>query len=125
MKRNPVCWFEIYVNDLERAKAFYEAVLQVELTKLDSPMPELEMLAFPMEMDAGGASGALVKMEGISAGGNSTLVYFGCDDCEVEGSRVEKAGGKIEKPKMSLGEYGFMVLLSDTEGNTVGLHSMK
>lgn len=27
MNTNAVCWFEIYVDDMPRAKAFYEAVL--------------------------------------------------------------------------------------------------
>ena len=94
-----------------------------ELTKLDFPMPGLEMLAFPMEMDGGGAAGALVKMDGAASGGGGTLVYFACEDCATEASRVESAGGKIEKPKMSIGEYGFMVLALDTEGNMFGLHS--
>ncbi|WP_317192076.1 VOC family protein [Snuella sedimenti] len=31
MKHNMVGWFEIPVNDMERAKAFYEAVFQVEI----------------------------------------------------------------------------------------------
>ena len=125
MKRNPVGWFEIYVDDLERAKTFYETVLKVELTRLEAPLPDLELLAFPMDMEAGGASGALVKMEGFPTGGNSTLVYFSCQDCAVEGSRVETAGGKIHKPKVSIGQYGFMVLAVDTEGNMFGLHSME
>ena len=30
---NPVVWFEIYVQNMERAKAFYEAVLAVKLEK--------------------------------------------------------------------------------------------
>jgi len=70
-------------------------VLSVELTKLESPMPELEMLAFPMNMETGGASGALVKMEGCPSGGLGTLVYFSCEDCGFEASRVDSAGGKV------------------------------
>jgi len=31
MANNPVVWFEIYVQDMARAKKFYEAVLQVKL----------------------------------------------------------------------------------------------
>jgi uncharacterized protein len=31
MKNNPVGWFEIYVQDMPRAKAFYEAVFQGKL----------------------------------------------------------------------------------------------
>jgi uncharacterized protein len=125
MNRNPVGWFEIYVQDLMRAKNFYEQVLGVELSKLESPMPELEMLAFPMNMESSGASGALAKMEGCPSGGMGTLVYFTCDDCAHEASRVEDAGGKVCKPKFSIGPYGFIALATDTEGNMVGLHSMK
>ena len=122
---NPVGWFEIYVNDLPRATKFYEAVLKKPLAKLDAPMAELQMMSFPMEKDAPGAAGALVKMDGVKAGGNSTLVYFVTDDCAVEASRVEGAGGKIMKPKMPIGLYGFIALASDTEGNLFGLHSRK
>ena len=125
MNRNPVGWFEIYVQDMDRAKKFYEAVLHVELMKLESPDPEIEMLAFPMNMEAGGASGALAKMEGCPSGGMGTLVYFSCEDCASEASRVEAAGGKICKPKMSIGQYGFIALVNDTEGNMIGLHSMQ
>ena len=91
----------------------------------DIEMPAIEMLAFPMEMEASGAAGAIVKMEGVASGGNSPMVYFSCDDCATEASRVELAGGKIEKPKVSLGPYGFMALAVDTEGNMFGLHSQK
>jgi predicted enzyme related to lactoylglutathione lyase len=124
MNRNPVGWFEIYVDNLERAKKFYESVLGVALTKLEAPLPDLEMFAFPMDMQAAGASGAIMKMKGFPAGGNGTLVYFSCKDCAVEGARVEAAGGKIQKPKTSIGQYGFMILAVDTEGNMFGLHSL-
>lgn len=127
MNRNPVGWFEIYVQDMQRAKQFYETVLGVELTKLESPAEEsgLEMLAFPMNMEAGGASGALAKMEGCPSGGMGTLVYFSCEDCAQEASRVEAAGGKIFKPKFSISQYGYISLVVDTEGNMIGLHSMQ
>lgn len=125
MNRNPVGWFEIYVQDMHRSQKFYEAVLGVELMKLETPDPGLEMWAFPMNMEAGGAPGALVRMEGCPSGGMGTLVYFSCEDCANEASRVADAGGKICKPKMAIGQYGFMALASDTEGNMIGLHSMQ
>ena len=127
MTRNPVGWFEIYVQDMARAKKFYETVLQIELTKLDAPntVDEIEMQAFPMNMEAGGASGALAKMEGCPSGGMGTIVYFSCEDCANEASRVETAGGQIFKPKMSIGQYGFIALVTDTEGNMIGLHSLQ
>lgn len=129
MNRNPVGWFEIYVQEMERAKKFYETILGVELTKLEAPEvedgTELEMFAFPMDSEAGGASGALARMKGCPSGGMGTLVYFSCDDCAVEAARVEGAGGEVFKPKMAIGQYGFIALVSDTEGNMIGLHSMQ
>ena len=126
MTNNAVCWFEIYVQDMKRAQNFYETVLRVSLEKLPTPdSVELEMMAFPMKMDCPGASGALVKMAGFPSCGNSTLVYFECTDCAEEASRVVAAGGRIQRDKMSIDEYGFIVLAFDTEGNMFGLHSMK
>lgn len=123
MKNNPVGWFEIYVQDMARAQAFYEGVLSLKLEDLN--VPDIEMYAFPMSMEVSGASGALVKMEGFSSGGNSTLVYFSSEDCAVEEAKVVGCGGQIQTPKMSIGEYGFITLAIDTEGNMFGLHSHK
>jgi len=127
MNINPIVWFEIYVADLERAKKFYEAVFKIDLKVLEDPTDSddaIQMLAFPSDMENYGATGALVKMEGFPAGANSTLVYFACEDCEVEASRAVDAGGEIKKPKMSIGEFGAISLVVDTEGNMIGLHSM-
>jgi predicted enzyme related to lactoylglutathione lyase len=123
MKSNPVGWFEIYVQDMARAKAFYEAVFQVKLERLNNP--GIEMWSFPMSMDTWGASGALVRMDGVPSGGNSTLVYFSCADCAVEAARAVAHGGRVMRDKMSIGEYGFIALVVDTEGTTIGLHSLK
>lgn len=123
MRNNPVCWFEIYVQDMPRAKAFYEGVLDVTLDKL--PGPDIDMWAFGMAEDKTGAGGALVHMPGFPSGGNSTLVYFACEDCAVEEARVEACGGRIQRSKMSIGEYGFITLAFDTEGNMIGLYSQK
>ena len=123
MAINPVVWFEIYVEDMERAKKFYENVFQIKLEKLNSPA--LDLWAFPMVKDGAGCSGALVKMPGFSSTGNSTLVYFNSADCAVEAARVVKAGGRLEREKFPIGEYGFIALAIDTEGNIFGLHSMQ
>lgn len=127
MNQNPVVWFEIYVQDMPRAKAFYEAVFQGELVPLPNPDPEslpgMEMWAFPSSMEKYGATGTLVKMPQVPSGG-STIVYFGCEDCAVEAERAAAHGGQIFKPKMSIGPHGFIALVTDTEGNMIGLHSM-
>jgi hypothetical protein len=121
---NPIAWFEIYVQDMARAKQFYESVFQVRLQQLAAPGAELEMWSFPGDMTSYGAPGALVKMDGVPSGGGGTLVYFHCEDCAVEQERVAGAGGRVERPKMSIGEHGYIVLAADTEGNRIGLHSM-
>jgi predicted enzyme related to lactoylglutathione lyase len=76
-------------------------------------------------MDEYGAPGALIKMDGLPSGGNSVLVYFTCEDCAIESGRVPENGGTVVKEKFSIGEYGFISLVTDTEGNMVGLHSLQ
>jgi len=127
---NPVVWFEIYVQDMERAKAFYEAVFAIKLENMSSPTAEMnmEMWGFPSNGDSAkttyGACGSLVKMEGVPSGGGGTLVYFSCIDCAVEAARAVEHGGNLFKEKMSIGEYGFIAMVQDTEGNMIGLHNM-
>ncbi len=122
-ERNVVGWFEIYVQDMERAKAFYEAVFTVKLQQLPSPV--VKMWAFPMRPEAPGCPGALVHMPGVESRMGGTIVYFHTPDCAVEAERAAKNGGKIFKPKFSIGDYGFIALVNDTEGNLIGIHSMK
>jgi predicted enzyme related to lactoylglutathione lyase len=120
---NPVSWFEIYVQDMGRAKAFYEAVFGIQLTKLEGT--EFEMWAFPARRDGFGAPGSLVRIPGYPSGANSVLVYFSCGDCAVEAEKAVKSGGQIETGKKSVGQYGNIALVIDTEGNIIGLHSMQ
>lgn len=127
---NPVGWFEIYVQDIDKAHAFYESVLGTTLS--DLPMDDgegLKLKMFGQMQDESesrpGSNGALCYMPGMPSGGNSTIVYFVYDDCAVEESRVEAAGGSIFKSKMSIGPYGLISLVNDLDGNMIGLHSMK
>lgn len=120
---NPIGWFEIYVDDMARAKKFYQAVFATQLEKLDSG--DLDIWAFPGDINSYGAPGALVCMPGLSPGRNSVIIYFSCQDCAEQAARVKANGGKIEKEKFSIGPYGFIALAYDTEGNMIGLHSMQ
>lgn len=124
MVNNPVIWFEIFVQDMPRAKSFYESVFQVKLEPLGNN-PDIEMWAFPMAMDRVGVGGTLVKMDGAASGQNSTRVYFSCKNCAVEAALAIQYGGQVYREKISLGEYGFMALVVDTEGNMIGLHSLE
>ena len=124
--RNPVGWFELYVQDIERAKNFYEKTFEVTLQHLPSPagLP-IEMWAFPMEMAAPGASGALVKMADKDSGGGGIIIYFSCADCAVETARAAANGCRVHQDKFAIGDYGFCSLVCDTEGNMIGLHSLQ
>lgn len=120
---NPVGWFDIHVSDLERAKKFYETVFNIKL--VDLPIEWGKQSAFPFDEGGLNITGALVEKEDRSTTGNNTIVYFVSEDCTTEESKVEGAGGKVIKPKMSIGEFGFVSILLDSEGNTIGLHSRK
>lgn len=121
--QNPVHWFEIYVQDMDRARRFYETVLDTKLQKLNAG--DIEMWAFPRSREQGGTGGSLIKVDGVPSGGNSTLVYFACEDCAIEAGRVVAAGGKLARSKISIGEHGYVAMVLDTEGNMIGLHSLK
>ncbi len=129
VSKNPFTWVEIYVDDLPRAQKFYETVFQINLVQLPNPEGtsdnSFQMLSFPWSDDGTNISGALVKSADNQPGIGGTLVYFACEDCAVEVSRVEAAGGKVLQPKMSIGNYGFCSVVLDTEGNSIGLHSVK
>ena len=117
---NPVCWFDIFVSDLNRAKKFYETVFNIQLA--DFPAEWGKQSGFPFENEGQNITGALVEKEDFVAIANNTIVYFASEDCVTEEARVENAGGKIIRPKMSIGEFGYVSMLMDTEGNTIGLH---
>lgn len=95
----------------------------VRLHRVLRAKPDKIYRAF-IEPDAIGVTGALVKMPDVASGGNSVIVYFMCADCAVTAAKAEEAGGRIHMPKTSIGQYGHIALVTDTEGNTIGLHSM-
>ena len=124
-RNNPVGWFEIYVQDMGRAKAFYESVLGTQFTKLENPGIRDPEWNYGPSHAAERQWRALAQMSGFDSDANRVLVYFGCADRAVEAAKAEKAGGRIQNPKMSMGPYGHIALVFDTEGNMVGLHSMR
>jgi uncharacterized protein len=122
---NAIGWFDIYVEDMDRAVDFYEEVLGQKLEKIVDPTGETEMMSFPADMKAYGASGALVKSKHSRPGIGGTMVYFSVEDCSAQESRVIAAKGQIVRPKFSIGDFGWVTLCVDTEGNMFGLNSMK
>ncbi len=124
MKNNMVGWFEIYVEDMDRAKKFYQSVFKID-EFVDLSSEYMQMFAFPWVENAPSAAGSLVKADFNKPSGSGTIVYFNCEDCAVEEKRASENGGIVVNPKMSIGEYGFISMVKDTEGNVIGLHSIK
>lgn len=122
---NAVGWFDIYVDDMARAASFYEAVLGQTLEDMPDPTGESDMKAFAADMGRYGAGGALTKSAHGRPGAGGTVIYFSVQDCGQEEARVADAGGEVVRPKFSIGEFGFVSLCRDTEGNLFGLNSMQ
>lgn len=121
MNMNPVGWFEIPVADMARAKAFYEAVFEFEMTP--GGLNGYDMTFFPMQSNIAGAGGTLIAGEPYTPSRTGTVVYFGTPDIEATLARVEQHGGKTVLRKKAIGPHGFIGWFEDSEGNTIALHS--
>ncbi len=114
-------WFEIPAPDLERAKAFYEAIFQMEITILD--MGVFKMGLFPQsEVGAALCHHPTAYLPSETQG---VLVYLNANpDLAEVLNRVGTAGGKIIQPKTLIApDMGYMALFVDSEGNRLGLRS--
>ena len=124
--KNAINWFEIPAKDFDRAKRFYEEVLQAEMQIMQMDPKGAKWAFFPFDMENGGIGGGIVEGPGYEPSQVGSLIYLnGGDELAEPLSRIEKAGGEIVLPKTSLGPNGFMAQFIDTEGNKVALHSMK
>ncbi|MCB0705261.1 MAG: VOC family protein [Saprospiraceae bacterium] len=121
--KNAINWFEIPAQNFERAKSFYEQVLQAELETVAMEEMGTTMAFFPADWE-NGIGGGIAFGPGYEPSDKGALVYLnGGDDLSEPLSRVESAGGKIIVPKTSLGPNGFMAQFVDSEGNKVAFHS--
>ena len=120
---NAINWFEIPVDDFDRAKMFYERLFDYDMPVMDLGPSRMGML--PFDHAQGGIGGAIVKVEDFLPARQGTLVYLnGGDDLTTVLKRVDDAGGKvlIEKTLIT-SEIGYFATILDVEGNRVALHS--
>lgn len=116
-------WFEIPAQNFERAKKFYETVLDITML---IPFEGIKYAMFTADMQNGEISGGLVEEEGYEPSQKGSLIYLnGGEDLSLPLSKVESAGGKVVVSKKSIGPNGFMAIFVDTEGNRVAFHSLK
>ena len=120
---NSLNWFEIPASDLDRAKAFYEAILDLELPT--HTMGDMQMAFFPYEPGSGKASGGLAQSPMHTPGQDGVMVYLNANpDMAPVLARIEEAGGQVLMPKTLINEQnGYMAFFLDSEGNRIGLHS--
>ena len=119
--QNPVNWYEIPVNNLDRAQTFYEYVFNIEMKRMD--FGNLQMVWFPMQDNVPGATGALIKAESYIPSNEGTMVYFSVENINSVLKKIIEKGCKILNPKMSIGEFGYVAHFEDCEGNRIALHS--
>jgi len=124
---NALNWFEIPVNDFNRAKKFYESIFNYQMP--DVMMGETKMGFFLYDMQAGKIGGAIVyNPDFYKASENGSLIYLNAQpDLQIVLNKVASAGGAVLKEKTLVSEeqnLGYWALIKDSEGNRVALHSM-
>ncbi|MCB1427301.1 MAG: VOC family protein [Zhengella sp.] len=111
-----VCWFEIPVTDLERARTFYETALATTMRRDDTgPNP---MIAFT-SMDDPVASGHLYPGKPSAPGTGSTIHLVALDPLETVMARIPAAGGQVVSPVIPI-PAGRFFYATDPDGNSVG-----
>lgn len=122
---NAVNWFEIPVKDITRATKFYETIFEIKMAPME--MMGMKMAMFPTNGSNGTVGGSLVQSQMHHPSETGMVIYLNANpDLQVVLDQIEKAGGKVAMPKTLINEQtGYMAFFADTEGNTVGLHSIK
>ncbi|MBU2901944.1 VOC family protein [Maribacter dokdonensis] len=113
--------FEIPATDITRAVNFYQAILDIEIEKME--FPEMQMGIFPYENQM--VTGVIMKAEGYTPSTNGITIYLnGGDNLQSILDEVEINGGEIMVPKsLHADESGYYAIFLDSEGNKMGLHS--
>lgn len=123
---NIITWFEIPVTDIDRAKKFYETILDIEMVERADGNDEAVFFPFNpgiIQATSGRVTGVLSKSERNSPSGNGTVVYINASPgIQKVLDKVEQAGGKIIAPKTQI-PAGYIAIIIDSEGNKIGLHS--
>ena len=121
---NTLVWFDMPVEELDRAMRFYSAVLGCAI-----PKQEFSGMAFAvLPHEEGATSGCLVpnsERTDNKPSAHGPLVYLNCQGrLEEAVVAVAPNGGKVLQPRHPIGPHGFRAVVLDSEGNRIALHSM-
>jgi predicted enzyme related to lactoylglutathione lyase len=122
---NALNWFEISVNDIARAKKFYETIFSISMEVQE--MMGMKMAYFPADMMNGKVGGGIVESPMHKPSADGAKIYLNANpDMEAVLAKISTSGGTVTMPKTKISdEIGYMAFFMDTEGNSVGLHSNK
>jgi predicted enzyme related to lactoylglutathione lyase len=117
-RHNRAVWFDVPVSDLDRAAAFYRAVLGVRVDK-----EQFEKFSFcVIEHDQGNGGCLVLEPQAVSRAG--ILVYLNVDGRLRDAvAQVKPHGGKVLQDTHAIGAHGFRAIVVDSEGNRIALHS--
>ena len=119
---NALNWFEIPAIDISRATKFYESIFEIKMEEME--MPDMKYAMFPFDPMKAKVAGGLAQSPMHVPSATGSIIYLNANpDLQKVFDRIENAGGKITMPKTSIGQNGFMAFFTDTEGNTMALHS--
>jgi predicted enzyme related to lactoylglutathione lyase len=117
MSENTCVWFEIPTGDLERARAFYAAVMQRDLAVGEGgPNP---IIAFT-DMSDGGASGHLYPGTPARDGTGPTIHLAAPGGLDAAAERVRANGGAVVSEPIGI-PAGRFFYATDPDGNSIGL----
>jgi uncharacterized protein len=116
-------WFEIPALDLERAQAFYEALLGAPMRRENIGPNTLAVFAYG-ETGVGGC--VMVGPQVPAPRIDGSLIFLNAGpSLDAVLARVHVVGGRITTPKVTLpGDMGVFAHITDSEGNRVGLHAL-
>lgn len=117
-EKNRVVWLDMPVADLDRACAFYGAVLGIMVHR-----EEYEQYQFAVLDHEDGNGGCLVlRPEDVTDKG--PIVYFNVAGRIRDAvAQVPAKGGRVVEDVHPIGPYGFRAIVIDSEGNRLALHS--
>ena len=121
-KSNPVVYFEIPVNNIDRAIKFYKTVFNFDFDK--EIIDKNEMALFPFAEANSGISGALAKGGIYKPTKDGVVIYFKTENIDETLKSATSNGGQILYPKTDNG-IGFVAEFEDTEGNRIALYQSK
>jgi predicted enzyme related to lactoylglutathione lyase len=112
-----VTHFEIYTDEPEAVRPFYEEVFGWKFNKFEGPM-EYWLITTGSDTEPGINGGLTRPREGQSPG---TLNTIAVASLEQSIKKIEQRGGKICVPKMAIPKIGWLAYAEDPAGNVFGI----